>query len=492
MAQAFEDRIGQDTPASLPGPVLSEPSSPLRRRGLYATGALAASLLAALWGAVFYHLDRDKAAVLEAARARTANLTRAYAEHIDGTLRLFDLMLLRIKSEYETNASGSSIFRSLRDAVSLNAGGALSGLTDERGYLQATSRSALPTGEYAGDREYFTALAATDSGRLFIGKPITGRITGQHVIALSRRLNKPDGAFAGVTFVAFAPHYLSGFFDGLAITKDSDFIVLGDDMIVRDAIRGSGPATELIGEAMPEAELAAAANAEGRSYVSGVGDRDTGRLHAYRKLPDYPLTVAASVPLSDVFADYDNRRFRIVLTAALLSFLVLGGAAWHLRRSAERANADQVLRETRAQLRAILDNAPFAVSLKDRQHRYLVLNKQYEKWFRVTQEQQLGRTLSDLGTEPGFASLMEAIEDRVVATGAVEAGEFKEPDIGTAPKWVLTTKFPVIGPDGGAVGIGTFNIDISERKAAEEARHESEARYRLLADHATDIILLTE
>ncbi len=148
----------------------------------------------------------------------------------------------------------------------------------------------------------------------------------------------------------------------------------------------------------------------------------------------------------------------------------LARAGWLIEQAGGAAGAAQDdLRDSRARLRAILDHVPVSISLKDRQHRYVVLNKQYETWFGVTQQQQLGRTLGDVGTDPEFTALMESIEDRVLASGVVESFEVKEPDVGTAPSWVLTTKFPVRAFDGRIIGIGTVNIDISQRRAAEQA-----------------------
>jgi PAS domain S-box-containing protein len=151
-----------------------------------------------------------------------------------------------------------------------------------------------------------------------------------------------------------------------------------------------------------------------------------------------------------------------------------------------RIDAQDALRESQARLQSILDSAPVAISLKDLAHRYVVINRQYRAWYGVTEEQQLGRPLSAVGTDPVFAELMESMENRVVATGKAVTLEVREPDIGTAPVWESITKFPIRGTDGVIIGVGTLNMDVSERKAAEETIRESEERFRLLVEGVQD------
>jgi PAS domain S-box-containing protein len=193
----------------------------------------------------------------------------------------------------------------------------------------------------------------------------------------------------------------------------------------------------------------------------------------------YAYVVPLGLQLATALALHGGGAYLAMGAMALMFLASVGAIARRLNRSfvgivrlgVEKARLADALSESQARLQSILDNAPVGISLKDREHRYVVLNKQYEAWFGVTQEQQLGRTLREVGTEEEFAALMESMEDRVLATGAAEVAEVREPDIGTAPQWVLVTKFPVRTADGSIIGVGNVNIDLSERRAAEEALH---------------------
>jgi hypothetical protein len=309
----------------------------------YVVVAFTAFLLILLWSTIFYQLDRDKMALFAAARTNSDNLARAYSEHVVGTLRLLDQMLLRLKIEYEKTSSIPDLARSLHDASNLNAGAALVGIIDQDGYLLASTKPLPPSARFVGDRDYFVAHSKNEHDQLYISKPMTGRITGKRVIiALSRGLKNASGRFGGVIFVSFDPEYLSGFFSDLTIGRNSTFAVIGRDLIIRDMVRGSGRDAEAIGKSLAQSPLVPALAQSPNGNYAGIGVLDgRSRIYSYRSVSDYPLVVVSSVAEDDVLAEFRRREAWLMGVAVVLSVIFVGVAVWQLHQLSSR-KADEV------------------------------------------------------------------------------------------------------------------------------------------------------
>ena len=140
----------------------------------------------------------------------------------------------------------------------------------------------------------------------------------------------------------------------------------------------------------------------------------------------------------------------------------------------ERVNAERAIKQSEAQLRAVMDNSPFCINLKDREGRYLYANQHYKDWWGVDAE-IVGKTLEDLNPIPSRAAIAENVEEKVLETGQpfIEEVNLKRPSDGKI-RDRLRIKFPVTTEDDLAVGVGTIAIDITDRKLAERAQKKSE------------------
>jgi PAS domain S-box-containing protein len=140
--------------------------------------------------------------------------------------------------------------------------------------------------------------------------------------------------------------------------------------------------------------------------------------------------------------------------------------------------------------RSLVENSPNAISLKDVKGHYLLANERFETLMGVRRGNVIGKTVEEIfeGTfaESGIERDREVIERKQ----AIEIDEVF--DRGDRTLNLLTTKFPIFGGDGAVAAVGTVHTDLTERKRAEEALRESEARFRTLVEYAPEAITIID
>jgi len=134
----------------------------------------------------------------------------------------------------------------------------------------------------------------------------------------------------------------------------------------------------------------------------------------------------------------------------------------------DRVRAAEDLRSSRELLQIVFDTHPLWISLKDRDGRYLMVNKRCQEDTGISLEEfKRMRTEDQPYLEPGLLERIRADEAKVLAGQSTDA----EYNITLAPnvrRIQHATKAPHFGPDGKVVGIVTVTEDITERKTLED------------------------
>ena len=156
-------------------------------------------------------------------------------------------------------------------------------------------------------------------------------------------------------------------------------------------------------------------------------------------------------------------------------------------RAAELARANDSLRASEERTRAILNNSPNMIFLKDAVGRYLFVNKEFERAFHISQEEIRGQNDADV-FPPDQAAAFRANDAQVLETGRpLEFEEVTRLDDG--PHTNIVHEVPLLDADGTIYAIGGIVTDITERTRAKERLRHSEEQYRVVLETATDAVV---
>ena len=143
----------------------------------------------------------------------------------------------------------------------------------------------------------------------------------------------------------------------------------------------------------------------------------------------------------------------------------------------ERRKAEAALQQSQALLRSIIDNTTAVIYVKQPDGRYLLINRQYEKLFNVTDEAMQGKTDYDLFPQH-IADALRANDVRVLTTGTTIEFEEVVPHSDGLHTYI-SLKVPLCDATGTPYAICGLSTDITERKQAEQRLRQQEERLDL-------------
>jgi PAS domain S-box-containing protein len=169
-----------------------------------------------------------------------------------------------------------------------------------------------------------------------------------------------------------------------------------------------------------------------------------------------------------------------------------------LKEMAERRRAEEALRESEEKVRRQLEeieliyqSAPVGLCYFDRDLRYVRINERLAEINGLPAAEHLGRTTREV--LPEMAPQLEELLNRALETGEpllnVEINGATPAKPGVPRHWIVQY-VPQKDAAGQIIGINIVVEEITERKRAEEALRESEAKYRNLFENMTEEVHL--
>jgi len=182
-----------------------------------------------LWGFLWYQFSYDNQQAHSAAETTVSNLSKAFEENILGTIRHLDEFLVTLRKDYprrqdEIGTLITSYNRHSEKELIIQLS-----ITDAMGIMVYNNKGMPDKPLDLSDREHFRVHLDSNEDKLFISKPILGRVSKKWSIQFTRKIFDRNGLFAGVAVLSVDPDYFKSFFKSIDIGKKGAITLLGMD-----------------------------------------------------------------------------------------------------------------------------------------------------------------------------------------------------------------------------------------------------------------------
>ncbi|WP_052808234.1 bifunctional diguanylate cyclase/phosphodiesterase [Methyloterricola oryzae] len=259
---------------------------------------------------------------------------------------------------------------------------------------------------------------------------------------------------------------VSGSGESLLVRRDGNFVLFINKLRHRD-----DPPLSLRLPLDLQLPAARAIATDGSGVMRGIDYRGNAVLAAFRPVQGTNWRLLAKVDRDEVLAPV----LELVVWVSLFAFFTVAFTSmallmlWQQRQRSHQwemaAHAAGAVAESEAKLRAIVDNAPLTIFMKDPEGRYLLINRNYQEAFHIAEQQLLGKLDRDLFPET-FADAFARNDRKVLESQQPLQFEERLPHDDGVHTY-LSIKFPVRRLSGEIYAVCGIAADISERKQAE-------------------------
>ncbi len=309
-------------------------------------GAIAINLLVYLLAGLSLYNSRMQYDTV--ASVSTQNIAKNLEANISGIFDKIDISLISVVHEAEKQIATHGI---QHDEINKYAAMHHARLPELYGILISDAQGNLlhgtitqPTGKPASvsEREYFQRLRDNPKDELIVTRVLQGRFTGKWSINLVRRINRPDGSFAGVVIGIFELGYFDNLFFQLDIGKRGAIGIRDLDLaLVALQPKGKEPGSQIGTKVISQKSRdMIQANPETATYKTVFARDNIERVVTFRKVSRYPFYIFVNRAPSDYLAPWWKETAIVITLLAILTLATFVSARMVLKRNtAELAHA---------------------------------------------------------------------------------------------------------------------------------------------------------
>ena len=437
------------------------------RLPLWAAGFVALICFAIL-GLSAWREWEAREADLRNAEVDVANLAHSLIQHADDTFEIADTILVGLVHRLEIDGTGPDTIAKLQAYLpTRKSSERIRGIFvyDATGRWLATTERLDFSKLDNSDRGYFQRHRDSPAMGTLIGPPVRSRAGGQWIITASRRINDPDGGFAGVALLTIDVSYFVKFYERFDLGPNGSASLLNNSGIMLARSRDESGA--FVGRDLSNAPLfkgwdsrPAAAVYYFKSPLDGVQ-----RLSYYQRSSRYPLIVLASKSQDDVLAPW-RRAATTRMTAVLGLVLLIAMIGFYLvRQLVQRQRTAQALVATEANFRLLAEQSSDMVTRIGLDNTLLYVSPACARITGWSAEELLG-TSALAGIHPDD---MERVGQAIAALKNGEAEEarfvYRQRHRDKGEIWAEAALHVTLASDSGAIdGVVAVVRDMTEQK----------------------------
>jgi signal transduction histidine kinase len=276
---------------------------------------------------------------VQRARSDAANLSAAFQEQVrrvmDNVSGAMDILARRIAVDGTDFDLADWMQQQIPE---ISASTVHISIVGPDGRLINSSLDRYPDPIDVSDREHFSVQRDNPNAGLFIGKPMRGRLSKVVAIQVTKRLDKPDGSFAGIIAFSLDPDFLTGLHDKVDLGNAGVITLMGSqDAVIRARYTSTDDlSSPQIGKAVPDSGAIAGLKTRlSGEYTQPSKVDGVTRIFYWRAVPGFPLIVMVGLGLEETLAAA-TRHGALIITVGVAALALLLVTALLLHREIDR------------------------------------------------------------------------------------------------------------------------------------------------------------